>query len=151
MNLYIDERDRRFGVVRRPLDVPQNGKSASFRSCVRAGEAKLRVCVREIMLLYAGLQILEFFCFALLRSSAYRLLCFTLVLSIFFNSCGYMHGFDVVMLVCMVLAWVSLIFNKTHAYTTFILFVMCCVFVVSCLLIVVCCRCCCCSCYCGCC
>ena len=32
--------DRRFGVVRRPLDVPQNGKSASFRSCVRAGEAK---------------------------------------------------------------------------------------------------------------
>ena len=44
----------RFGVVRRPLDVPQNGKSDSFRSCVRAGEAKLRVCVREIMLLYAG-------------------------------------------------------------------------------------------------
>ena len=46
--------------MRRPLDVPQNGKSASFRSCVRAGEAKLRVCVREIMLLYAGLLILEF-------------------------------------------------------------------------------------------
>ena len=40
--------------MRRPLDVPQNGKSDSFRSCVRAGEAKLRVCVREIMLLYAG-------------------------------------------------------------------------------------------------
>ena len=40
--------------VRRPLDVPQNGKSASFRSCVRAGEAKLRVCVSGIMLLYAG-------------------------------------------------------------------------------------------------
>ena len=57
---------RRFGVVRRPLDVPQNGKSASFRSCVRAGEAKLRVCVREIMLLYAGLPILEF-SFASLR------------------------------------------------------------------------------------
>ena len=35
--------------MRRPLDVPQNGKSASFRSCVRAGEAKLRVCVREII------------------------------------------------------------------------------------------------------
>ena len=47
--------------MRRPLDVPQNGKSASFRSCVRAGEAKLRVCVREIMLLYAGRKVLEFF------------------------------------------------------------------------------------------
>ena len=27
-----------------------------------------------------------------------------------FVNCGYMHGFDVVSLVCMVLAWVSLIF-----------------------------------------
>ena len=51
---------RSFVVVRRPLDVPQHGKSASFLSCVRAGGAKLRVCVREIMLLYAGLPILEF-------------------------------------------------------------------------------------------
>ena len=35
---------------------PLTGKLASFRSCVRA---KLCVCVREIMLLYAGLDILE--------------------------------------------------------------------------------------------
>ena len=49
------------GVVHRLLDVPLTGKSASFRSCVRAGEAKLRVCVREIMLPYAGLPILELF------------------------------------------------------------------------------------------
>ena len=48
------------GVVRRLLDVPLTGKSASSRPCVRAGEAKLRVRVREIMLLYAGLPILEF-------------------------------------------------------------------------------------------
>ena len=47
--------------MRRLLDVPLTGKSASFRSCVRAGEAKLRVCVREIMFLYAGLSTLEFF------------------------------------------------------------------------------------------
>ena len=46
--------------MRQPCPSPINGKSASFRSCVRAGEAKLRVCVREIMLLYAGLSILEF-------------------------------------------------------------------------------------------
>ena len=52
------------GVVRRLLDVPLTGKSASSRPCVRAGEAKLRVRMREIMLLYAGLPILELFCFA---------------------------------------------------------------------------------------
>ena len=37
---------------------PRNGKSASFGPCVRA---KLCVCVREIMLLYAGSAILKFF------------------------------------------------------------------------------------------
>ena len=57
-DIYIH---RRFGVCASFLDVPLTGKSASFRSCVRAGEAKLRVCVREIMLLYAGLPILESF------------------------------------------------------------------------------------------
>ena len=67
---------RRFGVVRRPLDVPQSGKSASFRSCVRAGEAKLRVCVSEIMLLYAGLPILEFLCCCFSFFFAYGTLCF---------------------------------------------------------------------------
>ena len=40
--------------MRRPLDVPQNGKSDSFVRACDAGDAKLRVCVREIMLLYAG-------------------------------------------------------------------------------------------------
>ena len=52
--------------MRRLLDVPLTGKSASSRPCVRAGEAKLRVRVREIMLLYAGLPIFEFSFFAAL-------------------------------------------------------------------------------------
>ena len=46
--------------MRRLLDAPLTGKSASSRPCVRAGEAKLRVRVREIMLLYAGRKVLEF-------------------------------------------------------------------------------------------
>ena len=40
---------------------PPKRKSASFRSCVRAGEAKQCVCVREIMHLYDGLQMAELF------------------------------------------------------------------------------------------
>ena len=64
--------------------VPLNGKSASFRSCVRA---KLCVCVREIMLLYAGLAILKFFSGVPFRfvPSAYGVLCFAWVLRKFPN------------------------------------------------------------------
>ena len=46
--------------MRRPLDSPPAREIGSV-SFVRASEAKLCVCVREIMLLYAGLPNLEFF------------------------------------------------------------------------------------------
>ena len=102
--------------------VPLNGKSASFRSCVRA---KLCVCVREIMLLYAGLAILKFFSGVPFRSVPFRL--WRVV---------FCMGFKETLKYSLIYAWVLcllLIFSCVlHGFCHFVDIWLCIAWVLSC-------------------
>ena len=79
------------GFVRLPLDVSPTGKSYSFRSCVRAGEAKQRAC-----LFYRWVSEPKVFLLRLLLlRSRNRTLCLPWVFWKWNNFCCNVHGFDV--------------------------------------------------------
>ena len=102
--IYMGTMYRRFGGCASSFGRPPD-REVGFVSFVRASGRGEAACLREGD--YVSLRWPTDSGILFRFGSAYRLLCFTWVSSIFHDNYCHMHGFDVVMFVCMILAWVS--------------------------------------------